>query len=574
MKDVKRYFSYLGKYKTVYWLISIVTIISSVTINMLYPYMNKIAFNAFEQSDRQLFYKAVILCGGLLVLSCLFPYLRYFQIRHVRKIVFDIKLQAFHKLMKMDMNYYEKHHSAEAVKILNHDANSLKDSYFSHVYWVCGRLINGVSSLIAMIVYSPKLAVVAVAFSLITVWISIRMNKTIKQMNKRIQQSVTRLVQSISDILSGFIMLKMYSGGRIVLQNFYAENDNAAGQEKEKVRKSAMLEMCSFMLGLLGSFGTIVAGAFFVGRGEMDYGTVMAVVSLQVSVSFMVQSFGSALSTFSNSIVKAGRVFDFLELDSEENCGKVTCSKVGNIKTVNAKTVEPIVIENMSFAYDYEIASNATNTSEADGSFQGETKDVFKNFNLTVQNGEKIALVGESGCGKSTLLKLLLRFHDKTGGKILLYGQDISEYSLDKLRDMITYIPQNNYLFEGTIWENITAGRKLEYEAVNDERIVQAAKFAYADEFINKLPLGYDTPITAGGSNLSGGQRQRIAIARAFYKDAPIILMDEPSSALDIHSEKQFNMAMEQLTEQKIVIMVTHRMTSAELFDRVVRITK
>lgn len=168
-------------------------------------------------------------------------------------------------------------------------------------------------------------------------------------------------------------------------------------------------------------------------------------------------------------------------------------------------------------------------------------------------------------------MKLLLRFYPQTAGTIRLYGHDINEYPLWQLRRLITYIPQNSYLFEGSIRENIAYGYTGKGQA-DDAEIIKAARSAYAEEFIATLPQGYDTHLDAGGSNLSGGQRQRIAIARAFLKDSPILLMDEPSSALDVQSEKMINQAMKELMKQKVVLMVTHRATSFEDFDRVVRL--
>lgn len=195
----------------------------------------------------------------------------------------------------------------------------------------------------------------------------------------------------------------------------------------------------------------------------------------------------------------------------------------------------------------------------------------FSQFSMEVKNGEKIVITGESGCGKSTLLKLLMRFYKQHLGEIKLYGYDINQYSLWQLRQLITYIPQNNYLFEGSIRENIAFGYSKTGQ-VSDEQIINAAKLAYADEFIVLLPQGYNTLLEAGGSNLSGGQRQRIAIARAFLKDSPILLMDEPSSALDVWSEQKINQAIKELARQKIVLMVTHRSTSFESFHRIIRL--
>ncbi len=546
MKELRRYFSYIGKYKAAYWSVFLMTLITSVILNLLYPYMNKLIFNALEYRDAEMFRQAVIVCVSLVVLKCLAPYRRYFQIKIVRKIVFDIKIRLFEKLMKMDMEYYEKHHSGEALKILNWDANSLKDSYFSHVFWVTGRLVNGVTSLLAMLVYSPVLMLVSVGFCLVTVYASIRINQQIKETDKVIQNKVSRLTTRLSDILAGFAELKMYSGATIVSAHFYDENERVLQEEQQRANKVASFEMIAFLLGILASFGTIGVGAYMVSLKKLDYGTIMAVVSLQMSVSTLVQSFGSALTTFSSSLVKAGRVFDFLEMDCEENDWEKEQEKTSE-ELHESNT--PIEIKNITFSYD------------------GQT-EILKNFSLQLSQGEKIMLMGESGCGKSTLLKLIMGLYKNRSGFIKLYGKEVSTYSLYQLRELITYIPQRSYLFEGTIRENIAIG-SMGKEQVTEEEIVRAAKLAYADEFIRLFPQGYDTRLDAGGSNLSVGQRQRIALARAFLKDSPILLMDEPSSALDAHSEKMINRAMDELIKEKTVIIVTHRSSSFEGFKTI-----
>lgn len=542
MKELKRYFSYIGKYKLPYWAVFIMTLVTSAVLTLAYPYMNKLIFNALEYGDRKMFWQAVIICIVLVVLNCLAPYRRYFQIKIVRKIVFDIKIRLFEKLMKLDMNYYETHHSGEALKTLNWDANTLKDSYFSHVFWVFGRLVNGVTSILAMYVYSPLLMLVSVGFCLVTVFFSVQINKQIKEMDKGIQNKVSRLTMRLSDILNGFTELKMYRGASIVCNHFYCENERVLQNEKTRAGKAAKLEMVTFFLGILASFGTMSVGAYLVSRGQLDYGTVMAIVSLQMGVSTMVQSFGSALTTLSASLVKAGRVFDFLEMDCEEPQGEAMIEQ--------SKGAAPVEVEELTFAYDGE-------------------RSVFEDFSLCLEDGEKVMLMGESGCGKSTLLKLIMGFYPREKGSIKLYGREISEYSLFQLRQMITYIPQRSYLFEGTIGENIAMGG-MNKEQVTQEQIISAAQMAYADEFIRSLPEGYDTRVEASGKNLSVGQRQRIAIARAFLKNSPILLMDEPSSALDVHSEKMVNRAIGELMKDKVVIMVTHRKTAVEEFDRVV----
>lgn len=544
MKELKRYFFYMGKYKVAYWTVFIMTLITSVLLNLAYPYMNKLIFNAVEYRSSELLNKAIILCIIVVLLNCLAPYRRYFQIKIVRKIVFNIKIRLFEKLMKMDMNYYENHHSGEALKILNWDANSLKDSYFSHVFWVAGRLVNGVTSLIAMLIYSPTLMLVSVGFCLITVYISIRINRQIKEEDKKIQKRVSSLTNRLSDILTGFTELKMYQGASIVYDDFYKTNETVLEEETGRAEKAAGLEMVAFFLGILASFGTTFVGAYLVSEGKLDYGTVMAVVSLQMGVSTLMHGFGSALTTFSASLVKAGRVFDFLESEGEEKADEKLPEE-----TITEKRAEryPIEVKDVTFSYD------------------GERK-ALKDFSMRLAQNEKVMLRGESGCGKSTLLKLLMGFYQKKEGTIRLYGKEIDEYSLFQLRQLITYMPQRSYLFEGTVRENIAIGAAGMGNMTEDE-ITRAARMAYADEFIRELPQGYDTYVSAGGSNFSVGQRQRIALARVFLKNSPILLMDEPSSALDAHSEKMIHRAMSDLMKNKTVIMVTHREMEWEGFS-------
>ncbi len=548
MKEMKRYLSYMGKYKGAYWMIFIATLVTSALLEIAYSYMNKMVFNGVEYGDFTLFQKGAVLCAVLVVVRCLFPYFRYFQLQVVRKIVFDIKIAMFDKMLRFNMDYYDTHHSAEALKTLNWDANSLKDSYFSHIYWVTGKLTNGTAAIVAMLIYSPVLAAVSIVFSVVTVYISVNINKKIKSTDKIIQGKLAKLAQCLSDILSGFTLLKMYRGASIVLDNFAGENHNATREEIKRSSQAAGGELITFLMGLLANFGTIVVGAVLVAKGMLDYGTVMAVVSLQMSVSSMVQKFGGALTTLNSSLVKAGRVFDFLEIEGFEEKSKVT---VDNKSRKLCEGEASLVIKNLCYSYDGE-------------------KDVLKSISINVFEGEKVLIMGESGCGKSTLLKLLMRFYEKSKGEIKIYGRSIESYSLEELRDMITYVPQNNYLFEGTIRENIAYGRG--HEQVSDKEIIAAAKSAYAHDFIKDMPQGYDTVITAGGGNLSGGQRQRIAIARAWVKNSPILLLDEPTSALDMQSEMMINKAMQQLMSNKIVLMVTHRTSVGKDFDRVVNI--
>ena len=611
MHELKRYFSYMGKHQFTYWMILITTIVTENVLNILYSYVNKQTLNAIEYSDMRLFRSAVILCVIVLILRCLFPYLRYFSIHLVRQMFFEVKSTLFDKLLTLNMNWYESNHSGDGIKALNWDANSLKDSWFSHVYWILGKVTIGISSLITMFIYCPLLAGISVVVCLMTATVTIYLNNSMKKSSKKVQEATVNLAKWLNDILAGFSILKMYSGSNIVIDKYLNENQNVTSKELERTRKASFLEMLNFLLGLLGSFSTILFGVYLVSKNMIDYGTIMAVVTLQISLSATMQRLGGAVTTFNNSLVKASRVFDFMDIgdvenmmcsDIEDNCGVLNMTDSNARDNCSAQAGGcTIDIKDLTFSYNSH-------------------KNALTNFNLNIGCNEKIMLKGKSGCGKSTLLKLLLRFYDYQNGHIKINNIDLKDYPVSKLRNMIAYIPQDCFLFEGTIAENIAYGLGAEalhiYNSINDDNIgdnifndinnrhnnfnkkinypisfnninstlntfnnndvvtlsdiISAAKLAYADEFISQLPDGYETHINSGGTNLSGGQRQRIAIARAFLKNAPILLMDEPSSALDEGSEKMINKALHKLMHNKLVIMVSHRDSGDEEFDRVV----
>jgi ABC-type multidrug transport system fused ATPase/permease subunit len=191
---------------------------------------------------------------------------------------------------------------------------------------------------------------------------------------------------------------------------------------------------------------------------------------------------------------------------------------------------------------------------------------VLSRINLLVNSGETVAIVGVTGAGKSTLVGLVPRFYDPTAGAVLIDGEDVRNYSLQSLREHISLVLQDSLLFSGSIRENIGFG----CPGATEEALREAARVANADEFINRLPLGYDTPIAERGTTLSGGQKQRIAIARAALRDAPIFILDEPTSGLDAASERTVIDALQRTAKGRTTLIITHRLTTVRFAHRIV----
>ena len=358
MKDLKRFLSYMGKNSFTYWFILIATLIIESFLQILYSYVTKRIINAIEFQNIELFRTAVIASVIIVILKCLFPYLRYFQIKLVRKMVYELKLKLYEKLLSMNMDFFKSTHSADAIKTLNWDANSLKDSWFSHIYWVLGKIVMVASAIITMCFYSPILMGISLIICAFTAFVFVKINKSIKKYAKMVQKKSTKLSILLSNIIAGFVTLKMSSGVKIVLNHFYEECEEAFQLEKSRVKVEASFEMTAFLLGVIGSFGTIIAGAVLVSEGTLDFGTVMAVVTLQMSVSNAMQRLGGSISALTTSMVRASHVFDFMELDMEEQINWFTGEKSGKkeLKGENSDVFgegQPVLeISDLQFSYN------------------------------------------------------------------------------------------------------------------------------------------------------------------------------------------------------------------------------
>ena len=280
-------------------------------------------------------------------------------------------------------------------------------------------------------------------------------------------------------------------------------------------------------------------GATRVLAGELTTGDVVIFFAYVTSFYAPMKAIARSTNTFSRASVGLERIAEVLSVRSEvtDRPGARCASRLRG----------RIVFQNVSFEY-----------------VSGQP--VLSNINLNIAPGEKLAIVGATGAGKSTLVSLVPRFYDPCDGTICIDGLDIRSYTLRSLRDQISLVLQESLLFSGTILDNIAFSSP---EATN-EQILAAAIAANADEFIQRLPDGYQTVISERGTTLSGGQKQRIAIARAILRDAPILILDEPTTGLDASSERMVMEALERVTAGRTTVMIAHRLTTVRLADRIV----
>lgn len=444
--------------------------------------------------------------------------------------------------MRLPYSYYEKHHSGEIISKISYDLMRMGDIYGSRLRRVVMPFIQVVAFLIPMFLLSWQLTLCLVAVNVVMMSIEILLINPIKKVSTELSAINTTMTSRLSDLLQGMEQVRMYAGGYKTVSEFKMQNYHYAKKSNKRIFYMACLESSGKGFELLCSLVFLMLGIYFVKKGYTTLGALTAIYTMYGAFSFQFLQMGRYIPELVGCLVNAKNIFDFLDEAREpQNWYTDSFAKEKSMKNKFA-----VDIDSVTFSYDRE------NT-------------VLKDFSLQIKSGECIAITGTSGCGKTTLSKLLLGLYPLDGGTIIINGLDIKKCHLTELRKQIAYVPQEPYLFNGSIEENIRMGQPYAAE----EDVIKAAKQANAHEFIIHFSEGYHTKVGERGNNLSGGQRQRIAIARAILKDCPIILMDEATSALDNESEQLVNDALKNLQGQKTIVMIAHRPSTIQLADRV-----
>ena len=298
----------------------------------------------------------------------------------------------------------------------------------------------------------------------------------------------------------------------------------------------------NYFLSVINSTGIFAVGTVLVVNQMTDFGTLTAMVALQMGIDSMILQIGPVIADLQRALAGASRLWEILD-------GPVEDDAAGSGRTpVDAAASDFPMVEISGVKFQY-----------------GQDQSTLDILALTAETGKITAVVGPSGSGKSTVFKLLLGFYPPDAGQIRIAGRPGTMYSRERLREMMAYVPQDAYLFSGTIAENIAYGK---YGA-NMEEISAAARVANAHDFIMEMPDGYQSDIGEAGNKLSGGQKQRIAIARAILKNAPILLLDEATSALDAQSEQLIQNTLDSFVKGRTVLVVAHRLSTIQHADRI-----
>ncbi len=455
------------------------------------------------------------------------------------KISNRLKYDLFKKLMRFDASFFDKNVSGSIQMRFNNDVDTAFSGLLNHIKMFSTRIFNSISLIIALLVISWRLAIVAIAILVLALY-------PLTVIRKRISGLVNLSVTTGSSIASHYI--ETFNGNRIVssynlyeyqINKFANTLNNAFKIGMKMVQRTGILSpIMHFIIGC-GIALIIWTGNYLISKGLLTAGGFVAFTTSVIMLYQPIKSMGNDLNAVQLSLMAIERVFKLLKEEPKIR-NKAKAKTLVSIKN----TIE---YRDVCFGYDSD-------------------KLVLKNINLKVNVGETIALVGNSGGGKTTFVNLLPRFYDISYGKILIDDTDIRNFDLDSLRNNISIVFQDNFLFDGTIKDNILLGN----ESANKEQLMSAVQSACLDEFIKSLKKGLNTSVGERGVLLSGGQKQRIAIARAFIKNAPIVILDEATSALDNKSETVVQQAIDNLMKDRTVFVIAHRLSTVRNADKII----
>lgn len=444
----------------------------------------------------------------------------------------------------LPFSYYENHHSGEIISKVAYDLNGMGAIYGSRFRRVVMPMLQVIVLLIPMLMYCWQLALCMVFINCVIVFTDMVTLPRIGQVKKKLSEINKIMTQHLSNMIQGMSTIRMFSAGHAKIDKIKHSNRKYYKSNKAYIRITAVLDSitngCDLLCGLL----FVLLGLFFVNKGITTFGAVAAIYTMYGSFSKQFLMIGKYIPELSGCLANAENIFEFLDTKREPE----NWYDSGNDDKCGDSN-HAVEVKNVTFSYNKE-------------------QNVLDNLSLDINVNECVAITGASGCGKTTLSKLMLGLYPVDDGDIRLLEKSIKNQSLSETRANIAYVPQDAYLFNGTVMENIRYGNAQ----AGDEEVYEAAKLANAHEFIEKLENGYNEMVNDGGVNFSGGQRQRLAIARAVVSEAPIIILDEATSALDPDSERKVNQALRNIKGRKTIIMIAHRPSTIEMADRVINI--
>ena len=546
--DFNKKLSFISKFVKPYWLGAVIAFglaipigcLDAVIALSLKPYMDVVMIEKNTQSP----WYIPLLIVAFTSLQGILNFISVYSNDWVTgKVSSDVKRALYNKLMHKGTNFIDGKTSGDIQKKFNNDADRVCTGIFGGVKLIISRVFSSISLIFVLIYNSWQLAIIAIAILICAIIPLTKMRSQIRSVTNESEGAASLVITDYNELFNGNKIVKAFNLYNLQNKLFDSHLNTIFNLKMQISKKTGIISPIMHIIVSIGIGLTIGYGSYLITTGQITSGNFVSFITALIMLYTPIKGLGGSMKGIQTSVFAMERVINLLDSD-DYIVDKPSAKDFTEFKN-------SIDFENVSFQYV-------------------KKRPVLKNINFSVKKGETFALVGNSGGGKTTIVNLLPRFYKINRGSIKIDGIDISEFKINSLRDNISIVLQDNFLFAGTIRENIMMGK---LNATEDE-LNHAVKNACLTEFIDSLEKGLDTYIGEKGVLLSGGQKQRIAIARAFIKNAPIVILDEATSALDNQSEAIVQEAINNLMKDKTVFVIAHRLSTIQNADRIAVINK
>ncbi|PHV11192.1 ABC transporter transmembrane domain-containing protein [Chitinimonas sp. BJB300] len=535
--------SLLAPYKTRIVIAAIALVIAAGCMLLVGQGLRAVIDKGFVASDPTLIDQALLALFGLIAVMATATYARFYFVSWLgERVTADLRRKVFDHLLTLPPSFFESGRTGEVISRLTNDTTQIETVIGSSASMALRNALMLVGGLVMLAVTSLKLTLLVLVCVPLVVAPILLFGRRVRKLSRQSQDKVAAVSSVIDETVHEIRTVQAYGHEPSDRAAFADRVEATFATGKQRIRQRAMM-IVAVMVLVFGAVAAILwVGGHDVLAGKISAGQLSAFVFYAVIVAGAVATISEVIGEVQRA---AGALERLLELLS-------THPGVANPSVPKALPLPPrgeISFDAVQFHYP-------TRPEQA----------ALADFTLTVAPGEKVALVGPSGAGKSTVFQLLLRFYDPANGTVRVDGMDLRDVSIDTLRSRIAIVSQEAVIFAMSVLDNVRYGRPDASEA----EVKTACDAAFASEFIEQLPEGYQTDLGERGVRLSGGQRQRIAIARAILADRPILLLDEATSALDSHSERMVQQALDRLMQGRTTLIIAHRLSTVLHADRIV----
>ncbi|MDC5707036.1 lipid A ABC transporter ATP-binding protein/permease MsbA [Vibrio europaeus] len=535
----QRLWIYIRQYKAGLAVAVVALIINAAADTYMMSLVKPLLDEGFGDAESNFLRILPFIIFGMMVVRGLSGFVSTYCLSWVSgNVVMEMRRSIFNQFMHMPVSYFDKESAGGLLSRITYDSEQVAGATSRALVSIVREGASIIGLLILMFWNSWQLSLVLIVVAPIVAWGIGFVSKRFRKISKNMQETMGHVTSSAEQMLKGHKVVLSYGGQHVESERFDSVSNQMRQQSMKMVAAQAIANPVIQVIASIALVVVLFLASVDSIRSELTPGTFTVVFSAMFALMRPLKALTNVTSDFQRGMAASQTLFALMDLETEQDNGKYQTEKVrGDIE-----------VKEVTFTYE------------------GKEKPALNNVSFKIPKGKTIALVGRSGSGKSTIANLFTRFYDVDAGNICLDEHDIRDYTLSNLRSHFALVSQNVHLFNDSIANNIAYAATEQYSR---EQIEEAARLAYAMDFIEKMDDGLDTVIGENGASLSGGQRQRIAIARALLRDAPVLILDEATSALDTESEKAIQSALDELQKNKTVLVIAHRLSTIENADEI-----